>query len=166
MQIENSESEDSAIQKENLDPKKFVEQAWHLIQSARQHVLRRQTNAEYLAYDHGSHVAAENVVKRISGASRVPFKKLCDPERNKGDTEIIKLHDAETGKTIEVEWKVYRGEGGERAFANLFWDYWNANSIIRDKDHRMKYGEAILELWKRDGIPSNDFLALAMFRRE
>jgi hypothetical protein len=111
------------LEKENLDPKKFLEQAWELIQSARERVLRPQTNAEYLIAHDGSHDAAENVVERVLSASPVPFGKLCDPKGNKA-TEIIKLHDAETGKIIEVEWKIYRGEGGERAFDNLFSAYW------------------------------------------
>ena len=40
VRIENIEAQDSPIEKENLDPKKFLEQAWELIQSARQQVLR------------------------------------------------------------------------------------------------------------------------------
>ncbi len=109
------------LEKDNLDPQKCLAQAWELIQSAREHVARPQTNAEYLAAHGGSHEAAENVVGSTLSASRVSFKKLCDPGRNKGGPEIIKLPDVETGKTIEVEWRVYRGKGGERAFDNLFW---------------------------------------------
>jgi hypothetical protein len=112
------------LEKQNLDPETFLAKAWKLIQNARDHVLRPQTNAEYLVAHSGSHEAAENVVGRILSASRVPFEKLCDPKRNKGDTETIKLSDAQAGKPIEVEWKVYRGEGGERAFDNLFRKYW------------------------------------------
>ena len=81
-----------------------------------------QSNAEYLMAQGGSHEAAENVVGRILEASRIPFQKLCDPERKRGDTELIKLPDVETGKTIEVKWKVCRSE---RDFDNLFWDLWN-----------------------------------------
>jgi hypothetical protein len=83
----------------------------------------------------GSHEAAETVLGRILSAPSVPFEKLCNPERYKGDTESIKLPDAETGKTIEVEWRVYRGIGGERAFDKLFWAYW------RDIGEKWKSGD-------------------------
>jgi hypothetical protein len=142
-------------------------EAWELIQSASAHVSRPQTNAEYLVTEAGSDGAAENVVGSTLSASRVPFEKLCDPERNKGDTEIIKLSDVETGKTIEVEWRVYRGKGGERAFDNLFWDYWCANSIPAWHWWAVRmYGEKLLASWKCGGVPPNDFPALARFRRE
>ena len=148
-------------------PQKFLEEAWKLIQSAREHVLREQTDADYLAAHGGSHEAAENVVGRILSKLRIQFRKLCDPKRNKGGTEIITLSDVETGKTIEVEWRVYRGEGGERAFNNLFWDYWCANSIPAWHWWAVRiYGEKLLALWKGYGVPPNDFLALAKFRRE
>src|SRR4030095_4893006 len=58
-------------EKENLDPKKFLEQAWEFIQNARERVLRPQTNAEYLIAHDGSHDAAENVVERVLSASPV-----------------------------------------------------------------------------------------------
>jgi hypothetical protein len=61
---------------------------------------------------------------------------------------------------------VYRGEGGGRAFDNLFWSYWDATSIIKDEGEREEYGRKVLASWKRDGVPPNDFLALARFRRE
>jgi hypothetical protein len=37
------------LEKDNLDPKKFLAQAWKLIQSAHEHVLRPQTGVEYMA---------------------------------------------------------------------------------------------------------------------
>lgn len=71
----------------------------------------------------GSHEAAENMAGRRLQSSRIPFKELCDPERkSSGDTERIKLSSVETGKTIEVEWKVCCSE---REFDNLFGDLWN-----------------------------------------
>jgi hypothetical protein len=153
------------LEKENLDPEKFLAQAWQLIEKAREYVLRSQTDTEYLEAQGGSREAAEKVVGRIRCGSYVPFDKLCNPKRRKGDTELIKLPDVETGKTIEVEWKVYRSEGG-RGFGNLFWDYWNAKSEIKDEVKRKEYGKAMLASWKRAGVPPNDFLALAKFRRE
>jgi len=160
------------IEKEVLDPNKFLEQAWELIQSARQQVLRPQTNAKYLAEHGGSHEAAENVVARILSASRVPFQKLCN---EKETYTKIDLHDAETGKTIELEWKVYKSEAG---FNKLFWAYWRVTSSLRLRmivspdapgnvpDNWEEYGEALLASWKKNGVPPNDFLALATFRRE
>jgi hypothetical protein len=124
-----------------LDPEGFLPRAWQLIGKARQHVVRAQTDEEYLVALGGSREAAEDVAGRILGASRVPFEKLCEPEyRNKGDTEIIRLTDAETGKTIEVEWRVLRSE---RAFDNLFWSYWDAASIIQDEGEKKAYGQKV-----------------------
>jgi hypothetical protein len=120
---------------EKAVPKDFLADAWELIKSASEQVLRPQTVAEYLVAHGGSHEAAETALARILSAPSVPFERLCNPERHKGDTESIKLLDAETGKTIEVEWKVYRGEGGERAFDNLFWNYW------RDVGEKWKRGD-------------------------
>lgn len=142
-----------------LDPEGFLPRAWQLIGKARQHVVRAQTDEEYLVALGGSREAAEDVAGRILGASRVPFEKLCEPEyRNKRDTEIIRLTDAETGKTIEVEWRVLRSE---RAFDNLFWSYWDAASIIQDEGEKKAYGQKVLDSLKRNGLPPNTFLALA-----
>ena len=162
----------TSLQKENLDSAKFLDQAWELIESARDHVLRSQTDTEYLVSHCGTPEAGENVVARILSASRVPFKKLC----NKKETyTTIKLHDAETRKVIEVEWRVYKSEAG---FNKLFWAYWRVTSILRVRmivspnvpgnapDNLEEYGEALLASWKKDGVPPNEFLALARFRRE
>jgi hypothetical protein len=151
------------LEKENPDPEKYLADAWKLIQSAGRHVLRAQTHAEYLVAHGGSPEAAENVVGSILSASLVPFEKLCDPDRDKGDTEIIKLPDVETGKTIDVPWKVYRSE---RGFDDLFWDYWRDISEIRDREAWKRYGKSLLASWKRNGVPPNTFLALTTFRRE
>ena len=137
------------LEKENPDPEKYLADAWKLIQSAREHVSRPQTDAEYLVARGGSHEAAENVVGRIRSKSRIQFRKLCDPEyRNKEDA--VTIH----GET----WKVYRSE---RAFDNLFWSYWDATSIIKDEGERKEYGRKVLASWKTNGVPPNDFLALA-----
>jgi hypothetical protein len=80
----------------------------------------REGNQNDLTTPAGSHEAAENVVGRILQKSLIPFKKLCNPE-HKGDSKPIELFDAETGKTIEVKWKVCCSE---RAFDNLFLAYW------------------------------------------
>jgi hypothetical protein len=177
-QLKLANQKSAPIEKENLDPQKFLEEAWALIQSAREYVLRPETNAEYLAAHGGSDEAAEKVVGRILSASHVPFEKLCHPQRNKGDTEMIKLPDHATSKPIAEEWKVYRGEGGERAFDKLFWAYWRETSmrsrmmVSRSEvpgngiGKWKEYGEALLASWKRDGVPPNDFLALVRFRRE
>jgi hypothetical protein len=138
-------------------PKKFLGEAWNLIQKAREHVLRPKTNAEYL--QSGSDDAAENVTEQILSDSRIQFQKLCN------DKEVyteIELHDAATKTVIKTEWKVYHSEAG---FKKLFWRYWNAISGMKNEVERMEYGEAMLALWKKDGVPPNDFLALARFRR-
>ena len=145
------------LEKENVKdkgPAEFLAEAWELIQSARKHVSRPQTNAEYLAVHGESHEAMENLIGRILRGSLEPFVKLCDPEyRNKDDS--VTIH----GET----WKVYRSE---RGFHDLFWDYWRDISEIRDTDDWKSYGKSLLALWKRDGVPPNDFLALVRFRRE
>jgi hypothetical protein len=127
-------------------PEKFLGEAWKLIQRARERVLRPKTNAEYL--QSGSDDAEENVTERILSESRIPFQKLCDADRKEGDTEVI----------YGVDWKVYRSE---REFDKLFWAYWHFTSTLTDEGERTKYGENMLASWKRDGVPSNAFLALA-----
>jgi len=171
----------------NPAPEKFLAKAWELIESAREYVLGAQTDAEYLAENSGSDEAAEKVIGRILQESRVPFRKLCDEERNQGDSE--KIHG--------VEWKVYRSEHG---FDNLFGASWNdygeqwtewmkgekprtpwmkrdAVTFWKLAHNKGEYpvgfkqlwkerGQSLLDSWKRDGVPPNDFLALAKFRRE
>jgi hypothetical protein len=141
-------------------PQKFLEEAWELIQSAREHVLRAQTDAEYLAAHPGTHEAAENVAGRILSESRVQFQKLCNDKETYPE---IELHDVETNTIIKIEWNVYRSEAG---FKKLFWRYWNATSVIKDEVKRKEYGEALLASWKKDGVLANTFLALVRFRRE
>jgi hypothetical protein len=184
------------LEKENLDPEKFLEEAWELIEKAREHVLRQQTGAEYLAQHGGGHEAAEKVIDRILPKT-IDFNKLCDPKRNAGDTELIKLPDCDSERPHEVIWKVFRSKHG---FDNLFWDYWNdcgeqwtqwmkgekprtpwmkrdAVTFAKLAHNKEKYpggfkqlwkerGQSMLASWKRDGVPANDFLALAKFRRE
>jgi hypothetical protein len=169
------------LEKENLEPKDFLKEAWELIQRAGEHML-----------PDWSHEAAERWFGRILTASRVTFKKLCDPERNKGDTETIVLPDPETGKTIEVDWKVRRSE---REFDNLFWVYWtdcgeqwtewmkgekprtpwmkrDAVTFSKLVHNKRKYpggfkqlwkerGQSVLASWKIGGVPPTHFLALA-----
>jgi hypothetical protein len=147
-------------------PQKFLEEAWKLIQRAREHVLREQTDADYLAAHGGSHEAAENVVGHIRSKSRIQFRRLCDPKRNKGDRELIVLRDAVTGERIEVDWLMYRGAGGERAFDTMFRSYWEARSRIEDEGEREECGRRVLASWKKDGVPGNDFRRFARFRRE
>jgi len=160
-----------------LDPEGFLPRAWQLIENARKHVLRAQTDAEYLVAHGGSHEAAEIVVGRTLQNSRVRFKKVCDSKRHKGDTEPIH----------GVQWRVYTTD---RGFEDLFFAWWHecgdrwkdadlAKIELDDKsyDERVvmaklvsdpvvwkERGEAVLDSWKRDGLPPNDFLALARFR--
>jgi hypothetical protein len=170
-----------------LNPDQYLEKAWKLIQCAREHVLRAQSDAEYLAAHGGSPEAAETVVSRILQNPRVSFEELCDSKRNKGDTEVI----------YGVEWKVYCSE---RGFDNLFWAYWNdygeqwtewwkgekprapwmkrdAVTFSKLAHNKGKYpggfkqlwkerGQSVLASWKKDGVPANTFLALVRFRRE
>ncbi|HEV3099543.1 MAG TPA: hypothetical protein VGY75_07505 [Candidatus Udaeobacter sp.] len=146
------------IEKENLDPKDFLAKAWELIQSAREHVLRPKTNAEYLKS--GSDEAAENVTGRILSESRIQFQTLCN---NKEIYTEIEFHDADTKTIIKKDWKVY---GSEAGFKKLFWRYWNATSVIKDEVERKDYGEVVFASWKRDGVPANTCLALVEFRKE
>lgn len=144
-----------------LDPEGFLSRAWQLIESAGEHVSRPQTNAEYLEEKGGSDKAAEAVVRRIMKASRISFNRLCNPKPNQVNSKSIEIHGADG--TINVDWKPYTTE---LAFDNLFWDYWNANSEIKDEGKRKQYGQSLLTSWKRDGVRPNDFLALRRFRRE
>jgi hypothetical protein len=141
-------------------PQKFLEEAWKLIQSARELVSRPQTHEEYLVAHGGSHESAENVGGNILSASRVPFEKLCNDKETYTE---IELHDADTNTIIKIEWNVYRSEAG---FKKLFWRYWNATRVIKDEVKRKEYGEAVLASWKKDGVPANTFLALVRFRKE
>jgi hypothetical protein len=170
-----------------LNPDEYLGKAWELIKKAREHVARSQTGAEYLAAHGGSDEAAETVVGRMLQNSRVPFEKLYNPKRNKGDSETVH----------GVIWKVFTTE---RGFDDLFWAYWtdigeqwrqwmkgekprtpwmkrDAVTFWKLASNKEKYsggfeqlwkerGQSMLDSWKRDGVPANDFLALAKFRRE
>jgi hypothetical protein len=183
------------LEKENLNPEKFIIEAWKLIQSARDHVLRAQTDTEYLVSHGGTAEAAEDVVERKQSASLVPFKKLCDPKRKMGDSETIH----------GVIWKMFTTK---RGFDDLFWAYWHdigqkwrnpttrkdcgwlktgaikpdgtpqrvqmysdderqaLAALAGDEDKWKVRGQQVLASWKRNGVPPNDFLALAKFRGE
>ena len=154
------------LEKENLEPQKFLGEAWKLIEKAREHVSRPQSNAEYLADQHGSHEAGEKVVGRIFSDSRVSFNKLCNKA---GGSETIH----------GVEWKVYRFE---RDFYDLFQTYWRyigeqwkakriagyseakreeMATLARDTADWEKRSKALFDSWKTSGVPANDFRALA-----
>jgi hypothetical protein len=177
------------LEKENLTPEKFLAEAWKLIESAREHLLRPQTDVEYLAEQGGNKGALTEVFNRRF--ETVPFQKLCDPKRNKGDSETLD----------GIEWKVYLSE---RTFDDLFWKYWHhigerwkrgdqeigtvreletkgkprKNNFYseserkrlaartRNTDAWKRRGKLLLNSWKRNGVPLADFLALARFRRE
>ena len=180
------------LEKENADPKNFLPKAWELIQSAREHVLRPQTDEEFLVQNQGTKGLAI-LLERKDRASRISFKKLCDPNRSKGDTKTI----------LGVSWKLYHSEAG---FDDLFWRYWqdigdrwkNGDQEIgtmlefdtKGKRRRIDFysekerkgmrfrarltsrrrgwkarGQVLLNFWKQEGLPPSDFLALAEFRR-
>ena len=175
------------FEKQNLEPKNFLSDAWQLIEDARKHVLREQTAAEYLRQQGGSEEALRNVVRRTMDARYIPFEKLCDPERNKGDT----------GTIAGIPWKVFLSE---RGFDKLFWDYsrdigeklkeaasrggplkltvqgegvvWpqaevkERAKLARDTVAWKKQVQQRLKSWKQAGGWLGDFLALADFRRE
>ena len=147
-------------------------------------MLRSQSNAEYLTEHQGSAQATENVIGRILSPSRVPFKKLCDPKRNRGDSETVH----------GVIWKVFTTE---RGFDDLFWTYWtdigeqwrqwmkgekprtrwmkrDAVTFWKLAYNKEKYpggfeqlwkerGQSMLDSWKRDGVPANDFSPFRSF---
>jgi hypothetical protein len=156
----------------NLRPEKFLDDAWKLIEKARERVLRSETNEEYLARHDGSLEAGEAVVGRILQDVRIPFEKLCNPERNEGDSEPIRISYPDTGRYEEIHWKVLISEKG---FEKLFSRYWDATGVIPRPTRgllymratiRQEYGAKLLASWKRDGVPVADLLALARFRRE
>jgi hypothetical protein len=154
------------LEKENPEPQKFLGEAWKLIEKAREHVSRPQSHAEYLADQHGSHEAGEKVVGRIFSDSRVSFNKLC----NKAGGSMT-IHG--------VEWKVYRSERGFYGLFQAYWRYigeqWKAKRIAgcseanreematlaRNTAAWEERGKALFDSWKTNGVPANDFLALA-----
>jgi hypothetical protein len=132
---------------EKADPKDFLADAWELIESAREHVMRPQTDLEYLIEQGSPRDALAAIFGRRDRERMILFARLCDPNRNKGDTEMIKLPDAESEKTIEVEWKVYCSE---RGFDDLFLAYWR--DLGEQWTEWMK-GEKPRALWmKKDAV--------------
>jgi len=179
------------LERENAHPRNFLAEAWELIEEARvEHVLRPMTELEYMIEQGGSKKALATVLERRSRESAIPLHKLCDPERNKGDSETIN----------GIEWKVFRSE---RGFDRLFWAYWadiaekwrrgdqeigtmlesdtkgnkrRVNFYSEKHRRRMRFrarlkrgwkrrGEKLLNAWKQNGLPPADFSALAEFRR-
>src|SRR5713101_6935908 len=57
-------------EKQNLDPKTFLAEAWKLIQSAREHVLRPATSSEYFAAAGGTAEARKKVVTHLLSPRR------------------------------------------------------------------------------------------------
>jgi hypothetical protein len=156
----------------SLRPEKFLEEAWKLIDKARDRVLRSETDDEYLARHGGSLEAGKVVVGRILPNVRIPFQRLCDSGRNEGDSEQIRVSYPDTGRHEEIDWKVLISEKG---FDKLFSRYWDATGVIPRPTRgllymratiRQEYGAKLLASWKRDGVPVADLLALARFRRE
>jgi hypothetical protein len=132
------------VEKENLDPEKFLNEAWELINRAREQVLRPMTETEYLVATDGNTDTLANVVELKLRENKVPFQKLCDPGNNNKNDDLEPVPG--------VRWTVYRSE---RAFYNLFQTYWRhlgeqwkAKRIPRllgsrmreDGDSRARYG--------------------------
>lgn len=175
----------------SLDPTAFLPAAWRLIREAREQVMRPQTNVEYLAERGDTYGALTDVIGRIRSEARIPFRKLCDPERNAGDTEEIH----------GFRWRVYRGKEALRHFEKLFWSYWQVvgsnwqayskgmagaegftslaairslygeNEIQElarlagDAEQWQAKGSTLLFEWQEGGILPVDFVAIARFRR-
>ena len=146
--------------KAELTAEKFVADARALIKKAREHVSVPLPGMGWSGDE------AQDFVAGVLAESRVTFVRLCDCGRNKGDRELIVLRDAVTGETIEVDWLMYRGAGGERAFDTMFRSYWEATSRIEDEGEMEECGRRVLASWKKDGVPGNTFLRFARFRRE
>jgi hypothetical protein len=70
-----------------LDPDKYLGKAWELIKKAREHVLRPQTDIEYLIEQGSPREALAEVIGRHDRERMIPFASLCDPNRNKGDPD-------------------------------------------------------------------------------
>ena len=126
------------LEKENLDPKDFLEEAWNLIASAGEHVVRPQTTVEYIVEHGGSDDAITEVIDRRRRERLIPFKKLCNPERQPGTVEDIG----------DISWPVYRSK---KRFEEMFWRYANSQS----KKWRETEGRD-LERWvKGKAMPDN-----------
>jgi hypothetical protein len=116
------EREEQLDQRFKLEPENFLDQAWALINSAGERVLRPQTETEYLVSQGGGREALANALGHRDRGQLILFRRLCDPKRKKGDSETIN----------RIEWTVYRSE---RGFDDLFWDYW------RDIGEKWKRGD-------------------------
>ena len=68
-------SSNVSLGEEDRDPQNFLTEAWKLIEAAREHGSRPVGR---------SHQKAE---QWLNEKILVPFKKLCDPKREKGDSE-------------------------------------------------------------------------------
>jgi hypothetical protein len=180
------------LERQNLDPNKFVPDAWDLIQNAREHVFRPKTDVEHLVENKGTNEAVARVIGRRHESSRIPFQQLCNPKPEKDPITFC-----------GIQWKVYRSERG-RGFDDLFWDYWRnigekwkrgdqeigtlTESDSKGKSRRVNFysksereelaklardaeawkerGQQMLDSWKRHGMPPQDFLTVAKFRKE
>ena len=175
-------------------PAEFLAAAWKLIQRAREHVLGPQSDAEYLAAHRGSHEAAENVVGRIRSESRIPFQKLCNKEETYADIKLHDAHTKTIIKIEWKVYRSERGfndlfwdywnDLGEQWMQWMkgekprpLWMKRDAVTFAKLAHNKEKYpggfkqlwkerGESVLASWKKDGLPPNDFLVLAKFRRE
>lgn len=179
------------LEKENANPKSFLDEAYELIASGLKRVVRPQTPVEYMVERGDSREALATVLDRKARESMIPFEKLCNPRSNEVYSEPIP----------GIEWKVYRSKHG---FDDLFWKYWRDNgekwksgdqeigtmqepdtqgkrrridffseterkelaTLARDTDAWKRRGKALLDSWKQNGVPPVDFSALANFRRE
>ncbi len=81
----------------------YLAEAWDLLENARTAATRPQSEVEYLVAHGGTTEALKTVIGKRDRDERIPFVKLCDPERNEGDTET----------RFGVTWKVYTGRNDD-----------------------------------------------------
>jgi hypothetical protein len=125
---------------------------------------------------------AEIELGRILSEKRIQFQKLCNPKRNEGDTEIVHgvrwkvcKSEREFDNLFWDYWNYLREQwmqsmNGEKPGPD--WMKTVGETFAKLADNKEKYpggfkqlwkerGQSMLDLWKRDGVPPNDFLAFA-----
>ena len=100
-----------------LTPVGYIPEAWKLLLEARAQATQPQSFEEFLKANLDDPDAMEKALDKRDRDRLIPFRKLCDPERNRGDSEPID----------GIEWRVFAGKKGsaERDFKELFWRYWS-----------------------------------------
>ena len=151
--------------------------------------LGSQTDVERFLATGGDDPALKKMFGDKLRKALIPFQKLCNPEAKEAETERIhgvkwKVYRLEQGFD-DLFWAYWwsTGEKWKRkdqeigtfqsldTQGNLRTENFYSESereelakVAHDTDAWKKYGQQLLESWKKDGVPPGDFLKLACFR--